>query len=366
MAIKDPRRRRRRASAGARDFEALARRIIDEERMPGIAAAVLRGGAVTWAKGFGLADLDDERDVARDTVFQLASVSKLVTGVAALRCFERNRVDLDGSASSLLGWRVAHPRHGRVEITPRMLLTHTSSIQDNWDVIDEYYVFDEDTDVALGDFLRGYLDPDGDDYDAGENFLRGAPGTENEYSNMAVALLGHLVERVDGRPFDRFCDEELFAPAGMRSTTWRISRVDEDRAAWPYSGDDEWETKGFFSTPDYPDGQLCSTVEDMCRFMHVAMGWDDRLRWLSPEMTREMLRVQRPDLDEDQGLIWYWNDVGGRRLAGHSGGEDGITTTLWVDPEERAAFAVFMNGEEDEDDDESAEDDLLAALVDVR
>ncbi len=354
---KDPRRRPRRA-AGARAFESLARAYVDDERIPGVAAAVMREGELAWARGFGLADLEEEREVTAESVFQLASVSKLVTGVAALRCFEQHRIDLDTPAQRFVEWRLAHPRHDD-DITLRMLLTHTSSIQDNWDVIEEYYSYDEDTDVALGDFLRGYLDPDGDDWDARENFLRAPPGAESEYTNVGVALLGHLVERIDGRAFDRYCDEELFRPAGMRDTTWTISRVSPRRAAWPYSGD-EWETDGFYSTPDYPDGQLCATVGDMARFVHVALGWDAHLRWLSPAATQEMVRVQRPELDEDQGLVWYWSESAGRRLVGHSGSETGITTTLWGDPSTRSVYAVFVNGD---DDDDEVEDELLAALV---
>ena len=441
----DPRKRRagasRRKTPGA-SLDEKVRRAIGEKVVPGVAAALVRDGKTAFTGAWGLADLRRKRPVREDSIFQLASLSKAITGVAALQLFEQGRFGLDDPVSRHLGWELAHPRHKKKPITYRMLMTHTSGICDNWDVLDEHYVYDRDNPVRLGDFLRGYLERGGDEYDEDENFSEDAPGSAEDYSNVGVALLGHLVERISGQDFARYCADRIFAPLGMTSTTWIVSEVDRARLALPYidrneeddededdedegdyddedeedeeedegdyddedededdedeeeddeddeeDGDDEeedddeeeeddddegdgrevapdWFTKGLYSTPDYPDGQLCSTAPDLARFFSAVMGWGGHARSpLLSEATRKLL-FQGSALNEDQGLIWYRNEIDGRSLVGHEGDESGITTCAWVDPSSRRAAIVLMNGVPPDDVDLQGE--ITSLLLSMR
>lgn len=371
---RDPRRHsartgRRSRRSRYRSVDALAQNAIDDDLVPGLAVGAVVDGELVFARGYGLADLEEEVEMPHDAVFQLASVSKTVTAVALMQVYASHDFELDDPINPWLDFEVHHPEHPHVPITFRQLLTHTSSIEDDWDVLESYYVFDEDNTVELGAFLIDYLTEDGEDYSEGDNFGAGRPGSASAYSNVATALVGYLVEAITGVDFADWCHEHIFDPLGMDDTTWHVGNIDHDaqQVAWPYGWDDDEEaytSRGLYSTPDYPDGQLLSTVPDMARLIIGLMGWGDTDPLLDEDLRTMMFTPQVADLDPNQGLIWYWKrfedvDVS---LVGHEGAETGISTCLWVHPEARFAALVFLNGEEG---DEEICDDVVEALLEA-
>jgi len=294
--------------------------IMDRDHVPGVAVCTLVEGRTDWCQGYGWADIETERPVTPQTAFLLASVSKLATGEAA-------RATLEPSAVVDVGFLIGHPSGDA--ITHRMLATHTSGIEDNWSVLDAYYTVEGDSPVALGDFLFDYLDPSGAEYHERRNF--GAdPGTAYDYSNVGAALLGYAVEVETGTDFAQWCATEIFQPLGMTSTSWRLADLDEDILAMPYTGLFGDQAAGHYSFPDYPDGALRSSSQDMALFL---------------EATAD--RVHEPlvsGLEPDQGWIWYRWDLGGHTVWGHDGGDFGVSTEVGLLDDGRG-FVVLMNGE---------------------
>src|SRR5207244_11914988 len=140
-----------------------------------------------------------------ETVFMLASISKTVMAVAAMQAVEAGLLSLDADVNDVCPFQVRTPSFPDIPITLRMLLTHSSSIRDNWTNINQTYV-QGDSSTPLGDYLRAYLEPGGHWYDERHNFSRVRPGSAYDYCNIAAALAGYLVETASGTAFDRWCE----------------------------------------------------------------------------------------------------------------------------------------------------------------
>ena len=330
-------------------------------RVPGLSVALIRGGEVTAAGAWGLANVDDNRPVTTDTLFNLASVSKTVVATSVMMHVEDGDIDLDANVNEVLPFDVDHPWSSR-KITPRQLLTHTSGISDNWDVLEPLYV-EGDSPIALGDFLEDYLVPGGKYYDADWNYDL-EPGEAADYSNVGSSLAAYLVEASTGTGFDQVCEDEIFAPLGMDDAGWHLADVDQDRLAMPYAwAGGDWEPYGFYGYPDYPDGGLRTTAPQIARLLalYAAGGVYDGERLLQEDTVDEMLSHQVPNLDETQGLIWYSWDLGDDTVWGHNGGDDGVATEILFRKSDGAGVVVLMNADGDRwGPVEDIEEELLA------
>jgi CubicO group peptidase (beta-lactamase class C family) len=319
-----------------------------EAQMPGMAAGIVRDGELVWAKGYGWANVELGLPATADTPFFLASVSKTVTGVALMQQRELGVFDLDDDVNDFLGFPVENPSHPGAPISFRQVMTHTSSIRDNWDVMDPLYVLG-DSPLALRDYLKSYLAPGGTYYDPAKSYYGWAPGTDYSYCNIGFALAGRLVETTNGAlAFDEYCRQTIFDPLGMDDTSFRLSDFDPDTLAMPYmydSGAGAYVAWGHFGYPDYPAGTLRSSVKDLAKFLGAVQndGSYGGAQILSPAAMAEMKTVQFPAIDADQGLTFYYWDVMGMTLLGHDGGDPGVTTDMYYRPADDVGVILLAN-----------------------
>ncbi len=311
--------------------------------IPGMAVAVTAPGEVLWSAGFGLADVDDGLAVTPDTPFMLASVSKTVTATALMQLWEDGVWTLDDPVNDLLPFVVDNPRVEGETILVRHLVTHSSTIKDNWNNMP---YSDGDSPHALGDFLEGYLVPGGTWYHETLNFYDAVPGEQYRYGNVATALAGHLPETTTGTPLDDHCDALLFAPLGMDHTGWHLADFDPADVAMPhgFDGSDYFEY-GHYGYPDYPDGQLRTSASDLGRFLAAisAGGEIDGTRVLDSATVDQMLTAPLPDLDTGQFVFWYETSIGGRSVVGHNGGDQGVGAEMYFEPTTGLGVVVLMN-----------------------
>jgi CubicO group peptidase (beta-lactamase class C family) len=302
-----------------------------------------------WFGSWGLANIAAGRRVHDDTPFMLASVSKTVVSVAVMQAVEAGLLELDADAGAVAGFPVRNPEFPDDAITLRMLLTHTSTISDNWDVLNGVYV-DGDSPIALGDFLGDYFTAGARFYDAERNFLSSHPGRRYRYCNVGVALAAYLVEAASGVAFDAWCEDRIFSPLGMADTSWHLAGLHRREIAMPYryvATDDRYRAYGQYGYPDYPDGQLRTSITSLARFlaMFVRGGELDGARLLEPETVREMRSSQVPDEIHGQGLIWYVLHRRGERYWGHNGGDSGVATQMFFRPTDGVGVITVANGD---------------------
>lgn len=327
------------------------RRRLPRTNCPAVSVASVFGGSVVWARAFGTANVATVDRARRDTMFNVASVSKTVTGVAALQACERGLLALDADVNDFLGFDVRNPSFLDEPITTRMLLTHTASIRDCWSTLLDVYV-PGDPQIGLRRFLRGYFQPGGRWWDAVRNFTHRPPGARYVYANEGVALAGYLVEAVSGIPLDEWCRTEIFAPLGMDDTGWFLAGLDRSRIARPYAyryATGSYHSYGLYGYPDYPDGLLRTTPTALGAFLGMVTQGGNSVggRILQQSTIDEMLTDQiGPNVGGWQGLIWYRMTSDDREdLFGHQGGDAGVWAEMLFRRSDGAGAIVLANGD---------------------
>ncbi|MCB9762437.1 MAG: beta-lactamase family protein [Alphaproteobacteria bacterium] len=324
-----------------------------EMHVAGASLVLIRDGELAWVGGFGVADAVTRAPVTEDTLFMLASVSKLFTGAALALRVEDGALGWDDPIHPLLPFEVRHPEHPEADITLRMLLRHESGIIDEDEDIWGNYA-PGDPEEPLADFLESYLSPGGSRYDAANHF-GAAPGERYSYSNVGFALLGYLVERSAEQPFDAFCAERIFEPLGL-DAGWFLADVDEARVAHPHGvGGGVYWRMPHYGYPDYPDGQLRISAPDLARFLlaaHPRYG-DDLPQLPAAPIVRAAW---------ESGLGWKVYDWGDERAYGHGGSDRGVHTQARIGGDSGDGYVLLTNVRIEGEAEEHHRDCLLRSL----
>ncbi|TVR76249.1 MAG: T9SS C-terminal target domain-containing protein [Chitinophagaceae bacterium] len=329
--------------------------IMDSRRLPGTSTVVVKDGEIVWMQSYGYANTDLQAPFTDTTSLMLASISKVFTGVALMQLYEDGLFSLDDDINDYLPFDVLIPNYESHPITFRMLMTHTSSIRDNWNAMNNYYNNNGDPTISLAECMERYFSTSGSDYNQNQNFFNSQPGTVYQYSNMASALSGYLVEVISGMPFNEYCNQHIFTPFCMNNTRWFLSEYPNLNAvANPHDFfSSQYDPIDHYGFADYPNGLLRSNVSDLANFMITILqnGTFHNEELLSSASINSMFTEQIPSIETRQGLKFYKENFsvsgGNILLWGHSGGEYGIGTEMYFDHDNNMGIAVIANGDND-------------------
>lgn len=312
--------------------------LIERERrdagIPGLSVVVAEDQAVVWAKGFGHADLAKTRPATPDTVYRVGSVSKLFTDIAVMQLAEEDKLNLDNPVIKYLpDFKPAGAFAD--EITLRHLMAHQSGLV---------------REPPVG----SYFDPDPPSLARTVSSLNGLPlvsrpETKTKYSNAAVAVVGRVVEKVDGRPFVQAVRERVLAPLGMEASAFEptadVKKGLAQGLMWTYHGREF--PAPTFELGESPAGCLYATPADMAKFMSaiLAGGKGPKGPILKPASLKDMLtpHFAKPDAKEGFGLGFMLGELDGRKRVGHGGAIYGFSTELAMLPDEKLGVVVVAN-----------------------
>ena len=186
------------------DTETLIRNAVDAGDIPSVAACIIKNDQIVWNYSYGFADINQGTRASEETIYTLASISKVVTATAVMQLFEQDEIDLDEDINQYLSFPVRNPHYPDEKITPRMLLTHRSGLAwPNDEDPDFYETYPNDSASPLFPWIKEYIVPGGSEY-VSRIWKLIPPGTYELYSNVGAALLGHLVEAVSGDDFNEY------------------------------------------------------------------------------------------------------------------------------------------------------------------
>ena len=318
--------------------------------LPGLAACTIADGKITWSGYYGFQNIEQNRPVTRETLFMLASTTKTVTAAALMQLYGEGKFSLDDDINNYLPFKVANPMHPTTAITFGQLLRHRSSIRDNLEYLSPFWTINKgDPTLPLYQFLKDYLDIGGKEYNAAKNYYNEKPDSAFHYSNVGMALAGYLVERITHMPFDKFCSQNIFVPLHMNKTAWFLKDLDSNQVAMPYRYNyalKQFEKCGYGGYPDYPAGELRTSVEQLANFL---IAWthngkfDDRQIFSSAA-------IQRLTPDDYRLGFYTWYLYGtdqGTILYDHNGGDNGVFTAMLFNPKNKKGAIVLSNGEID-------------------
>jgi len=333
----------------AQDLDADIISDMNHGHIPGVAAAIIKGDQVVWAKGYGTANFALGTSVSLDTPFFLASVSKTATATALMQLRDDGMFALDDNVNDELPFDVVNPLTSASGLTYRQLLTHTSGLKDNWAVMNPLYV-PGDSPWQLQDFHPAYWLPGGQFYSDSLNFYNWLPGGTYSYCNQGFSLLGLLGQNLGAMSFEDLCAQRIFDPLGMTNTSFRLADFDPATLAMPYNwngGTQQYVPQDHYGYPDWPAGTMRSSILDLARFLRVYIndGTTEGVQILQPATVAEMLTVQFPAADP-QGLCFYYvtNPFSGT-VVGHDGGDPGVITDMYFRPSDGTGVILFANSE---------------------
>ena len=330
-------------------LDSFIREHMDTAHIPGVATWAFKDGQVIWQHCYGYANLEDSIEVEDTTLFSLASISKTITGTAIMQLWERGLFELDDDINDYLPFNVRCPAYPDSTITFRMLMTHTSSIHDNSSIINPLLVPWGDSPIPLCTFLHGYLVPGGTYYSTA-NYNSWAPGTQYEYSNVAIGLLGCLVEAIQDS-FPIYCQDSIFDPLSMYETSWFLANLDTNNLARAY----EWTGSSYvrrpwWGAPNYPCCYLRASVTELAQYLTaiVQYGVVGAVRILD-STTVDLILSHQFEVGTDWWIGLVWHHCGwvfaGRWVWLHNGAGDGIDTFMAFCPDENSAVISLTNCE---------------------
>jgi CubicO group peptidase (beta-lactamase class C family) len=314
---------------------------------PGMLVQVAKHSEVLFTGTYGYANLEHSVPVRRETVFNLASITKQFTAAAILLLAEEGKLKLDDKLSRY----VPELRHSE-RVTLNQLLVHTSGIPD----------YSEDPSGAKTQSVArtpaemlawiATLTPT----------LAFEPGTKWAYSNSNYALLGLVAERISGEPLSTFFERRLFTPAGLTATAFDSPADIVPHRAQPYRRS-KTAPAGFIHadwispTIPGPAGGLRSTGDDLIRWTDALFGG----RILKAESLEKMIRAGllndgrttkfgmpkdwQKGLNSDYGMgVFIKSTAAGRRI-GHGGNVDGFVTWLAYYPAAGVTIVHMINSE---------------------
>ena len=317
-------------------FDGVMAEQLKSYHIPGATVAVVAGGELVFAKGYGYADLATHRPVVADrTLFRLASVSKLFTWTAVMQLVEKGKLDLDADVNEYLADFKIPPAFGK-PITLANLMTHTAGFEDT--PTDVYVNSAEDL-KPLATYING---------DVPARIY--PPGEVPAYSNYGATLAGYIVERVAGVPFERYVEENIFEPLGMKRSTLREPlppAFEADvAAAYKFEGG-VFEPQDFEWLQQYPAASLSATATDMARFMvaHLEEGRYGSSRILAEAAAREMHRRLFAADRRVNGWAHGFMEItlNGERVIWHGGDTIYFHTALALFPKHDVGVFVSYN-----------------------
>jgi CubicO group peptidase (beta-lactamase class C family) len=302
----------------------------NEPGAPGASVMVIHCGKVLAAKGYGLANLEENVPCGTNTNFRLASVTKQFTAMAVLMLAERKKLSLDERLTDVFP---EFPAYGS-QITLRHLLTHTSGLLDYEDLIPK------GTEMAVldRDVLRILMQQD-------KTYF--PPGTKYRYSNSAYSLLALAVEQRSGSTFAGFLQQNIFRSLRMTHTLayQRGLSVVPDRA-YGYSpeGGGFKRTDQSLTSSVLGDGGIYSSVADLYQ-------WDQALYTdkLVSAKTLRLAFTPGPATEHENtgyGFGWFIGRYRGLREIWHSGNSIGFTTRIARFPEKKFTVIILTNRNE--------------------
>ncbi len=213
-------------SENANSIDEYLRAKMEETAIPGMAISVIKNNEVILLKGYGYADIDDQTKIDIHTPFNIASISKPILGISLLQLVDQGKLNLDEDINSYLPFRIDNPKINSNRITVRHLATHTSGINDYYDI--DSYAINKDSEISLSDHIKTLLSPEGSLYNNAEFFKNTPVGTERDYSNLGAGVAGLVLESISGKNLADFSSEEIFKPLGMENTGWRLADFELD------------------------------------------------------------------------------------------------------------------------------------------
>jgi len=312
----------------------------------GLSVAVVKEGDIVYTHSFGLKDVESNTPLTDKNIFRIASISKSFSATSIMQLVEAGKLSLNDDFSDLVGFKVRNPKYPDVKITLKMVLSHTSSVNDS----QGYLNLDIINPARNPDWSKCY-----NDYQPGKGY---------QYCNLNFNMVGAVIEKTSGERFDQYVKHHILDPMQLYSG-YCVDSLDANLFATLYEYDSV--SKGFkpspmayaprreeiknyvmgYSTPIFsPTGGMKISATHLARYMtmHMNMGTYKDTRIISRKSAKRM----QTKISEEEGygmaIMNLNNLIPGKLMTGHTGSAYGLYSAMFFQPKEKFGIVVITNG----------------------
>lgn len=312
----------------------------------GLSVVVVKKGKPIYEESFGKKNLETTVALKSDDLFRIASISKSFSATAIMQLVEQKKLSLEDDISDLIGFKVRNPAFPNTKITLKMMLSHTSSLND-----------------SQGYFDLDVINPEKNN-EVEKCFNSYSPGTEYQYCNLNFNMIGTVIEKISGERFDQYIVNHILKPLSLEGG-YCVDSLDQSKFVSLYTFDTDKKeftesTAAYhprreiisnyvmgYNTPVFsPTGGLKISARGLASYMtmHMNHGKLGKTRIISKKNSKQM---QTPvNLKEGYGLaLWQTNAlISGQNLVGHTGSAYGLYSSMFFNPKEKFGIVVITNG----------------------
>ncbi|GAF65138.1 beta-lactamase [Bacillus sp. TS-2] len=317
------------------DLDMFINEYVDEyigETLTGASVILLKNGEVVFSKGYGLADMDNGKEVDPDTtLMEWGSVSKVVTWIAVMQLVEEGKIDLNEDISTYLPDSFLTKLSYSEPITMYHLMHHTAGFEE--------YLFD-----------LGYSDPT-EIVSLKEGLIKTEPnqvyppGEVVAYSNYSTALAGYIVELLSGQSFDDYVEDHIFEPLGMDTTEYNVVNHEEMAKGYVQTGPRQFQEYQPFYMSLYPAGALSGSAMDLAKLASALTNQEEALTLFKDVETLNTFLTTSYSPVEGFAINAHglWEYKGNYRGLGHGGNTDAFSANFHLVPEQQFSIVILTN-----------------------
>ncbi len=315
--------------------------------MPGLAVAVVRQDHIIYTHAFGWRNIASGLPLTDSSIFRIASISKSFSATAIMQLVEAKKLSLNDDASRLIGFPLRNPKFPKEVITLKMLMSHTSSINDSHG----YFTYDSINPAKSGNWAGCY-----NDY---------APGAGYQYCNYNYNIIGGIIERASGERFDHYIKNHILDPMHLYGG-YEVAALDSSKFASLYEYDSvtrkyavaesayrqnrdriEHYKPGIDAPVFSPTGGMKISAIDLAKYMtmHMNFGLYGNTRIISRKSAKTMQRkVSAGDGGYGLAIETKKDLIPGKTMKGHTGSAYGLYSIMFWQPKEKFGIVAITTG----------------------
>lgn len=319
------------------EIERLGIEFTKKNNVPGLAVAVIQNGKITSIQCIGYADWATEKKITPRTIFNIGSISKVVSAWGFMQLTEKGLAKLDEPVNqSLTRWRLPQSSYDVSKVTLRRILSHTAGLS-----VHGYGGFEQGTKLlSLEESLNGKTKRNGESV-----YLINEPGTKWDYSGGGYTLAQLFLEERTKEKFADYMKKNVFQPLGLVDTNydWTEEMKVSSATAYDTLGN---AIKNRIFTEQAAAG-LQTTVLDLAHFAELSIAADSRKlnKVLKPETIQLMEQPVFPSSNEgESGLGYRFMNYEGLRTVGHTGENVGWSAAMFLHLPTKSGIVMLCNG----------------------
>ena len=306
---------------------------LKNEKIAGMAVAITDADKIIFAEGFGVESIErPEVGVTPKSLFRIASITKVVTGMTILSLAEEGKLSLNTRVKDILPWLTLTDKNTEENVTLEHLLSHTAGFPA------EYTPEGPREESALEPSLQAGLPDLQMQFPLGEGYL---------YSNWGIRLASLVAEKVTGKYFTQLAQERVLQPLGMNMTTFDLHTAATYPICLPHT-----EENGKFSVfhklqenaARQAAGGLYSNAEDLCRLARCLLNDGEKVLSSAQEMK---IPRGKPKGFDSYGITLFGHEGENGQVYFHPGSAPPYATSLYIHPDSGLGIITLMNTQRD-------------------